>query len=78
MWATVAIVGLVVIGAIVGTTLNFAAPFVAIPLVLLVLVGYLALRAVGRARTRPGEGSERNRLGAERLEFTERDERTLL
>ncbi len=68
------VLALVVAGAVAGATLNIAPLFLAIPLGAIVLVALLL-----RGRTpRPGDGQpERNRLGAERLEFSERDRRTL-
>jgi hypothetical protein len=74
------VIGLIVVGAIVGATLNFAAAYLAIPIGL-ALLGVLLLRDRHPAPQGPrpdrAQDEDRNRLGAKRLEFTERDRRTL-
>ena len=70
--------GLILVGAVAGTTLGFAPLYLAIPIGL-VGIAVVALRKRPRAETGAAEDdeAERNRLGARRLEFTERDRRTL-
>lgn len=67
------VVALILVGALAGTTLSFAPGFLAIP------IGVVALAALllARARGAPPEEPERNRLGAPRQPFSERDRETL-
>lgn len=69
---------LIIAGALAGTMLGFAPLYLAIPIGL-AGVAAVALRNRPRAEAEPGPDGEpeRNRLGARRIEFTERDRRTL-
>ena len=69
------VVALVAVGAVAGAVLNLAPLYLAIPVGLVLLVPLL--RALRRDESPEGEGVERNRLGAPRLPFTERDRDTL-
>ncbi len=74
---TAPFLGLIVVGAVAGTTLGFAPLYLAIPIGL-VGIAVIAVRNRARPETTQVEAeTERNRLGARRLDFTERDRRTL-
>lgn len=73
-----AMLALIMLGLLAGATLNFAPAFLAIPISLVVLTVILLARWGGHRKAPTEEhGGVRNRLGAERIEFTERDRRTL-
>ena len=65
MWLTAAIVALLLVGLVIGATVNIAALFLAIPIALAVVV-VVALR--GRREAPPSE---------QEIEFTGRDRETL-
>ncbi len=71
------VLGLIVVGAVAGAAFNFAPLFLAIPVGLVALVVVLIARSRGGREEEDGD-VDRSRLGAERVEFTERDRRTLL
>ena len=65
---------LILVGAVVGGSLAVGAPVLAIPIVFVILVLWGGARLAVR-RERPGIGEEDVR--GERVEFDERDRRTL-
>ena len=71
---TAAVLLLVLVAAVVGGALAVGAPVFAIPIVFLILVLWGGARLATR-RERPGIGEEDVR--GERVEFDERDRRTL-
>lgn len=77
----VLLVALIVLGGLAGGALGFAPAWLAVPVGLLALpFAVRAARPEGQAHgaDEPGEEEpERNRLGARRQEFTERDRSTL-
>jgi membrane protein implicated in regulation of membrane protease activity len=70
----VGVLVLVLIAAVVGASLAVGAPVFAIPIVFAILVVWGGARLASR-RDRPGIGEEDVR--GERIEFDERDRRTL-
>lgn len=70
------VVGLVLVGAIAGTVFSFAPAYFAIPIALFLLIP-LAFRRRDRGPATESEDLERNRLGAPRQQFTDRDRETL-
>jgi hypothetical protein len=70
------VVGLILVGAIAGAAFSFAPAYFAIPVALVLLVPLL-LRRRDRALPAEADESERNRLGARRQDFTDRDRETL-
>lgn len=70
------VVGLILVGAIAGAAFSFAPAYFAIPVALILLIPLTRRR---REREAPPEAEEpeRNRLGAPRQEFTDRDRETL-
>jgi membrane protein implicated in regulation of membrane protease activity len=73
----IGLVVLILVGLFVGTALNFAAPFLAIPIVLLALVAWYFYAVVRRAREQTSMRSERDAAATGGTEFTERDRETL-
>jgi membrane protein implicated in regulation of membrane protease activity len=73
------VLALILLGLLAGAVFNFAPLFLAIPIVLVALAAILVRDLRARRDRRPDAEREveRNRLGAERVEFTERDRRTL-
>lgn len=70
------VIGLILAGAIAGAAFSFAPAYLAIPIALVILIPMLLRR---RDRDIPAEAqdAERNRLGARRQPFTDRDRETL-
>ena len=74
MWLALAILALALAGLVVGTTLNVAAAFLALPITLALVAAGVAVWSARRVRA----GAPK-RIGAPDgpIEFTERDRRTL-
>jgi hypothetical protein len=73
-----ALIMLLVIGAgLVGVSLALGAPFLAIPIVVLVGAGALGVQILGRARQSRQMDDFRDEAKPEEVEFTARDKRTL-
>jgi hypothetical protein len=70
------VVGLILVGAIAGAVFSFAPAYFAIPVALVLLIPLLLGRREGEHSANADE-PERNRLGAPRQRFTERDRETL-
>jgi xanthine dehydrogenase iron-sulfur cluster and FAD-binding subunit A len=66
---TAVIAALVVVGAIVGGAIAFASPLIAIPIVLVALLAWLAVELLRRPRRRP--------LRHQHVQFTDDDWATL-
>jgi len=71
----VAILMLILMGAIVGASLTIGAPYLAIPLVLVVLFVWGGVRVATAREGRSGIGEED--VSDEDVEFTDEDRRTL-
>jgi hypothetical protein len=71
-----AILVFVIVAAIIGTSLTIGAPWLAVPLVFLVLVVWAGIRVASARHARgPGIGDED--VSDEDIEFTDEDRRTL-
>lgn len=71
-----AILVFVVVAAVIGTSLTIGAPWLAVPLVFLVLVIWAGIR-VASAREGRGPGIGDEDVSDEKIEFTDEDRRTL-
>jgi hypothetical protein len=66
---------LLIVAAVIGTSLTIGAPWMAVPLVFLILVMWGGARLATARGGRPGIGDED--VSGEPVEFTEEDRRTL-
>ena len=78
MQIAITIIILLVIGFIVGSVINFAAPVLGIPLVLIFL-GFLVMReGMDRQRRIMQMKRFRNSARAQKIDFTPEDKRTMI
>jgi membrane protein implicated in regulation of membrane protease activity len=73
----VIVIALIVVGLLLGTTLNFVAPFLAIPIVLAVLGVWFVYSVARRRQHATSMRRERDHATTGGTEFTERDRETL-
>ena len=78
MQVAVAIVGLVIIGAVVGSLINFGSIFLGIPLALIFIGAVIGKETMDRQRRILQMKRFRNSARAQRVDFTPEDRRTLL
>jgi Sec-independent protein secretion pathway component TatC len=78
MQIAIVILGILVVGAIVGSTLNFAGLFLGIPIVLLFLGAVLGKEQMARQRKVMQMKRFRRDARAQKAEFTEADKRTMV
>jgi uncharacterized membrane protein len=69
---------LVIIGLLLGTLINFAATFLAIPIVLFIMVNVFLMSEVVQKQRRVNKMRQfRNSARAKKVEFTDEDKRTV-
>jgi uncharacterized membrane protein len=69
---------LVIIGLLLGTLINFAATFLAIPIVLFIMVNVFLMSEVVQKQRRVNKMRQfRNSARAKKIEFTDEDKRTV-
>jgi nitrate/nitrite transporter NarK len=69
---------LVIIGLVLGTLINFAATFLAIPIVLFIMVNVFLMSEVVQKQRRVNKMRQfRNSARAKKIEFTDEDKRTV-
>ncbi len=73
-----AILAILVVGAILGTTLNFAGLFLGIPIVFIFLGAVLGKEQLGRQRRINQMKRFRRDAQARKIEFSEADKRTMV
>ena len=78
MQIAVAIVGLLIIGAIAGSLINFGAPFLGIPLVLIFIGIVIGREGFDRQRRIMQMKRFRNSARAQKVGFTPEDKRTMI
>jgi Sec-independent protein secretion pathway component TatC len=78
MGIAIAILGLLVVGAIVGSTLNFAGVFLGIPLALMFIGALVGKEGLDRQRRIMQMKRFRREARARKVEFTETDKRTVV
>ena len=78
MQIAAAILAILVIGAILGTTLNFAGVFLGIPIVFIFLGAVLGKEQLARQRKVNQMKRFRRDAKARKVEFTETDRRTMV
>ena len=78
MQIAVGILAILVVGAILGTTLNFAGLFLGIPIVFLFLGAVLGKEQLGRQRKVNQMKRFRRDAKARKVEFSETDRRTMV
>jgi Sec-independent protein secretion pathway component TatC len=78
MWIAITILAILVIGAIVGTTLNFAGIFLGIPIVLVFIGAVLGKEQLERQRKVTQMKRFRRDARTRKVEFSEADKRTMV
>ena len=78
MGIAIAILGLLVVGAIVGSTLNFAGVFLGIPFALILIGVVVGKEGLDRQRRIMQMKRFRREARARKVEFTETDKRTVV
>lgn len=78
MQIAVAIVGLLIIGAIVGSLINFGSIFLGIPLVLLFVGAVIGKEGMDRQRRIMQMKRFRHSARTQKVDFTPEDKRTLV
>ena len=78
MQVAIVILAILVVGAIVGSTLNFAGVFLGIPFVLIVLGVVIGKEAMARQRKVMQMKRFQRDARAQKAEFTEADKRTMV
>ena len=78
MQIAIGILAILIIGAILGTTLNFAGLFLGIPIVFLFLGAVLGKEQFARQRRVTQMRRFRNDARAKKVEFSEADKRTMV
>jgi hypothetical protein len=74
----ITIIALLVIGAIVGSLINFAAPFLGIPLALIFVGAVVGKEGMDRQRRILQMKRFRNSARAQKVGFTPEDKRTMI
>jgi Sec-independent protein secretion pathway component TatC len=78
MQIAITIIGILVVGAIVGTTLNFAGLFLGIPIVLIFIGAVVTKEAMDRQSKVMQMKRFRRDAKARKVEFSEADKRTMV
>jgi F0F1-type ATP synthase assembly protein I len=78
MQIAVAIVGLVIIGALVGSLINFGSIFLGVPLALIFIGLVIGKETMARQRRILQMKRFRNSARAQKVDFTPEDKRTLV
>jgi Sec-independent protein secretion pathway component TatC len=78
MQIAIAILGLLVIGAIVGSVINFGSLFLGIPLALLFIGAVVGKEGLDRQRRIMQMKRFRNSARARKVDFTPEDKRTMI
>ena len=78
MGIALAIVALLVLGAIVGSLINFAAPFLGIPLALIFIGAVIGKEGMDRQRRIMQMKRFRNSARAQKVNFSPEDKRTMI
>jgi uncharacterized membrane protein len=78
MQIAITIIGILVVGAIVGTTLNFAGLFLGIPIVLIFIGAVVTKEAMDRQSKVMQMKRFRRDAKASKVEFSEADKRTMV
>ena len=78
MQIAIAILAILVVGAILGTTLNFAGLFLGIPIVFIFLGAVLGKEQLARQRKVNQMKRFRRDAQARKIEFSESDKRTMV
>jgi hypothetical protein len=74
----IVIIALLVLGAIVGSLINFAAPFLGIPLALIFIGAVIGKEGMDRQRRIMQMKRFRNSARARKVDFTPDDKRTMI
>lgn len=74
----ITIIALLVVGAIVGSLINFAAPFLGIPLALIFIGAVVGKEGMDRQRRIMQMKRFRNSARAQKVSFTPEDKRTMI
>jgi hypothetical protein len=74
----ITIIALLVIGAVVGSLINFAAPFLGIPLVLVFVGALIGKEGMDRQRRIMQMKRFRKSARARKVDFTPEDKRTMI
>ena len=74
----ITIIALLVVGAIVGSLINFAAPFLGIPLALIFIGAVIGKEGMDRQRRIMQMKRFRNSARAQKVYFTPEDKRTMI
>ena len=74
----ITIIALLVVGAIVGSLINFAAPFLGIPLALIFIGAVIGKEGMDRQRRIMQMKRFRNSARAQKVNFTPEDKRTMI
>ena len=78
MQIAIAILAILIVGAILGTTLNFAGLFLGIPIALIFIGGVLGKVQLGRQRRINQMKRFRRDARTRKVEFSETDRRTMV
>ena len=78
MQIAIVIIALLVVGAIVGSLINFAAPFLGIPLALIFIGLVVGREGMERQRRVMQMKRFRNSARAQKVQFTPEDKRTMI
>jgi uncharacterized integral membrane protein len=78
MQIAIAIIAILIVGAIVGSTLNFAGLFLGIPIVLIFLGAVVGKEGLDRQRKVTQMKRFRRDARAKKVEFSEADKRTMV
>jgi uncharacterized membrane protein YdjX (TVP38/TMEM64 family) len=78
MQIAIAIIAILIVGALLGTTLNFAGLFLGIPIVFLFLGAVIGKEALERQRRIMQMKRFRRDARARKVEFSEADKRTMV
>lgn len=78
MQIAIVIIALLVVGAIVGSLINFGAPFLGIPLVLIFIGLVIGREGFDRQRRIMQMKRFRNSARARKVDFTSEDKRTMI
>jgi xanthosine utilization system XapX-like protein len=78
MQIAIVIIALLVVGAIVGSLINFAAPILGVPLVLIFIGLLIGKEGMDRQRRIMQMKRFRNSARAQKVQFTSEDKRTMI
>jgi hypothetical protein len=74
----IAIIALLIVGALIGTTINFGSAFLGIPLVFLFIGAVIGKEGMDRQRRIMQMKRFRNSARAQKVDFTPEDKRTMI